>query len=688
MGKFGNSIWLLVAAFCCLSGGAALAADSTEAEKKPAHLTIDHLLKIKRISDIQISPDGNWIAYVVRKNDLDDDKGHSQIWMTSRDGKTTLPLTADYAGASSPRWNPDGSTIAFLGSRGKDKDTKTQVWLLDRRGGEAQQHTKVKQGVNGFEWAPDGSRMLLVIKDPKPEDDTAENGEKNKKKESPKPFVIDRLQFKRDYVGYLDHRRTHIYIYDGKNEPVQITAGDFDDRDPQWSPDGTKIAFVSKREGDPDANDNSDIWVVAADTDSADHPLTQITRNPGADRNPTWSPNGDLIAYTASVEPEKLWYDTDHLAVTNADGSGGERLLTEEYDRFAFSPAFGPKGRSIYFLADEQGNSPIKKYSLKTGKLETETAGDISVSSFKIGPKGEIAFLKSDHHQPFELFLKEKKGEKQLTNLNKELLQNIKLARVERLTVPGWQGENVESFVYYPNDYDATKAYPTIFVLHGGPVSQHDTSFDAWGQLYAANGYIAVLPNPHGSSGYGEPFTYALNRQWGVPDFADVDAIADHLVETGVSDGSKLGVGGWSYGGILTNYVITKSTRFAGAVSGASEVNHRANYGHDIYQHFWEVEMGLPWEDIDAWESMNPFNDLGKVTTPTLVIGGQLDWNVPIQNSEQLYQVLRRRGIETQLVVYPDEYHGIRRPSFQKDRYERYLGWFNTYVKGEKPIAN
>ena len=235
-------------------------------------------------------------------------------------------------------------------------------------------------------------------------------------------------------------------------------------------------------------------------------------------------------------------------------------------------------------------------------------------------------------------------------------------------------------FIIPPN-YDNQKIYPTIFVLHGGPVSQHDTSFDEFAQLYASNGYIAVLPNPHGSSGYGQDYSYALNKKWGVSDFKDVDAIADYLVESGISNPDKLGVGGWSYGGILTNYVITKSTRFSGAVSGASEVNHRANYGHDIYQNEWEVELGFPWENIEDWEAINPFNDLGKVTTPTLVIGGQLDWNVPILNSEQLYQVLKRRGIDTKLVVYPGEYHGINRPSFVRDRYERFIGWFDQYVK-------
>jgi dipeptidyl aminopeptidase/acylaminoacyl peptidase len=687
---FSRSLFQTVAALA-ITGAVSFSVNAIAEDEKaetPKYNLLDELMQVKYPNDVQISPDGKWVAYVVSRDDEKKDEGFSQIWMSSTDGKTTVPLTASYTNASRPRWNPDGTTIAFKGRRGDDKDAKSQVWLLDRRGGEAQQHTDVKQGVGSFEWSPDGSRMLLVIKDQKPEDiETEDEGGKKKKakKKGPKPYVIDRLQFKQDYVGYLDRRRTHIFLFDGENDPVQITSGDYDDYSPTWSPDGTKIAFVSKREDDPDANNNSEIWVVEADAEADEHPLTQVTKNPGPDYSPSWSPDGKTIAFVTSVEPEKLWYDTEHLAIAASDGSGEARLLTEDYDRMVSSPKYSENGKSIYFRTADGGNRPIKKINVKSGKLETVTEGEVSVRTFSLGTKDRIAMTRSTHHSPFEVYWLNKKKETQLTDLNGKLLKDAKLARVERLNVPGWKGENVESFVYYPADHDPSKAYPTLFVLHGGPVSQHDTSFDGWAQLFAANGYIAVLPNPHGSSGYGEAFTYSLNRQWGVPDFADVDAIADHLVAEGIADGDKLGVGGWSYGGILTNYVITKSTRFKGAVSGASEVNHRANYGHDIYQHFWEVEMGLPWEDIEAWENMNPFNDLGKVTTPTLVIGGQVDWNVPIQNSEQLYQVLRRRGIETQLVVYPNEHHGISRPSFRRDRDERYLAWFDKYVRGIKP---
>lgn len=678
---YSNRTFTIAITLSLLGSAASIATDDIK-EKSPT-LGVDHILSLQAPRDIQLSPEGDWVVYTVKRNDEEKDKGFSQIWISSVDGKSTLPMTASYATASSPRWNPNGSTLAFLGKRGEDKDAKKQVWLLDRRGGEAQQYSNVKQGVKSFVWAPDGKSMALLIQDPKPEDKDSKDAKKEDDKEKPKPWVIDRLQFKADYVGYLDRRRTHIYLHNGKGEPLQITSGDYDDSEPEWSPDGSRIAFVSKREGDPDANVNSDIWTVSADRKVKAYPLTQITKNIGSDINPAWSPDGKTITFVTALEPEKLWYATRHLAVIDAYGKGTARVLTKDYDRMVSSPDFSANGKSIYFTAEDRGNRPLMQADVRTGKLNVVTKGDTVVGSFDIGEHGKIATVQSSHHSPANVHVIKKGKSSRITKLNDALLDGVSLGKVERLTVAGYNDDPVESFVYYPADHKAGTAYPTIFLLHGGPVGQHDTSFDALGQLYAANGYIAVLPNPHGSSGYGEPFTFTLNRQWGVSDFADVDAVADHLVKVGISDGEKLGVGGWSYGGILTNYVITKSTRFKGAVSGASEVNHRANYGHDIYQNLWGVELGLPWEDIEAWESINPFNDLGKVTTPTLVMGGKEDWNVPILNSEQLYQVLKKRGIDTLLVVYPGESHGFSRPSFIRDRYNRYLDWYKKYVKGE-----
>lgn len=659
-------------------------------KEKPTTIQIDHLQNMKSPSGIQISPEGDWVAYVVRRDDEKKDKGFSQIWMTSVDGTTTLPLSAEYTNAGSPRWNPDGSTLAFVGTRG-DKDAKSQVWLLDRRGGEAQQYTHVKQGVSGFSFSPDGKRMLLTLKDRDPKEIQAEADLKAKvegaKKFDPKkarPWVIDRQQFKRDYQGYIDRRSNHFYIYDGEGDPVQITSGDYDDGSAVWSPSGDRIAFVSKREGDPDANDNSDIWTVSTNTSLKSFPLTQVTTNKGGDGSPAWSPDGKTIAHTTNVEPDKFWYATQDLAVIDAAGGGTAKLLTAEFDRMIRGPKYSPDGSEIYFTAAHEGNQPLMTVNVSSGDLTTVTTGELALRGYDLHKNGTIAMVKSTSHLPSEVHVIGTDGQtNRITKLNDKNLEGLNLGRVERIKVAGYNGDMVESFVTYPPNHDASKAYPTLFILHGGPVSQFTASFSNWGQLFASQGYVVVNPNPHGSNGYGQPFTYTLNAAWGVSDFADVMAVADHLVATGVSDGDKLGVGGWSYGGILTNYMITQSTRFKGAVTGASEVNHRANYGHDVYQYTWEAELGLPWENIEAWEKINPFNNIGKVTTPTLVMGGKEDWNVPIQNSEQLYQGLKRIGVETQLVVYPGESHGFRRPSFKRDRLERFIGWFGKYVKGQ-----
>ncbi len=269
----------------------------------------------------------------------------------------------------------------------------------------------------------------------------------------------------------------------------------------------------------------------------------------------------------------------------------------------------------------------------------------------------------------------------QVTFANKKLLDELQLAQVENVQFKSKDGTEIEGFIYKPLGFNPSMKYPTILRNHGGPVSQYDFSFDFEPQLYAANGYVVIEVNPRGSSGYGQAFSYALFADWGNLDFQDVSAGVDHSIAKGYSDPERLGVCGWSYGGILTNYVITQTTRFKGAVSGASEALYRANYGHDHYQMWWETELGLPWENAAAWERISPFNKVDKITTPTLWIGGGADWNVPILNSEQMYQAMKRLGRETQLVVYPGEFHGLKRPTFIKDRHERFLAWFEKYVK-------
>jgi dipeptidyl aminopeptidase/acylaminoacyl peptidase len=260
-------------------------------------------------------------------------------------------------------------------------------------------------------------------------------------------------------------------------------------------------------------------------------------------------------------------------------------------------------------------------------------------------------------------------------------LANLAKPDTEKIYFRSADGTPIEGFVVKPLGFEPAMKYPAILWIHGGPVSQYEFEFNANAQLFAAKGYVTLLINPRGSSGYGQPFSQAIFADWGNKDYQDVMAGVDHTIKAGYVDANRLGVGGWSYGGILTNYVITKTGRFKAAISGASEALYRTNYGHDHYQLTWEQELGLPWENAELWEKISPFNQVAQITTPTLWMGGSEDWNVPIINSEQMYQAMKRLGKETQLVVYPGEHHGIRRPSFIRDRYQRFLEWFGKYVK-------
>ncbi|MFQ5703723.1 MAG: prolyl oligopeptidase family serine peptidase [Gemmatimonadales bacterium] len=636
-------------------------------------LGVDDLFAIKRVGDPQVSPDGQWIAYTVRSTSLKDEKSETRIWMIATDGGDALPMTAKGYSAGRPRWSPDGRYLSFSASR---DNGKTQVWTLNRNGGEAQQLTEVDQGISSYSWSPDGTKLLLTVRDPEANDE-----EKDSKKPRD-PWVIDRLQFKRDRTGYLTgDRHTHLYVFDlTTHETTQITSGRFDESQAVWSPDGRRVAFVSNRTNNPDGNSNSDIWVVASNNTDKGQTLLQVTTNPGSDGSPIWSPDGKQIAYTTVIEPDLIWYATRHLAVVSSTG-GTPRLLTRSLDRNISAPRFTEDGRSIYFRLEDSGEDHLARIDLSSEKVTRPISGPLSVRGASFGRNRMVVALVARTDLPAEIFKLGKNGLQQLTKVNDDFLSGIRLAEVRNVQFPSKDGTEIEGFIYLPPGYDETLRYPTLLRIHGGPVSQFRHSFNFEAQLFAANGYVVVTVNPRGSSGYGQHFSEAIWADWGNKDFEDVMAGVDYAIAQGYSDPERLGVGGWSYGGILTDHVITKTDRFKAAITGASEVLYRANYGHDHYQLEWEKELGLPWENAEAWERISPFNKVENIVTPTLIMGGESDWNVPIQNSEQLYQALKRLGRETQLVVYPGQPHGLRVPSYQKDRLERYLAWYDKYVK-------
>jgi dipeptidyl aminopeptidase/acylaminoacyl peptidase len=662
----------------------ALAASPGAAQEKRA-ITVDDLLAIRDVSSVDLNPDGKWVAYTVQRNDMDKDKTFTQIWMASVEDGTVLPLTGETYSASDPQWSPDGTQLAFLAARDDlDEDAATQVWTLDMRGGEAMAYTDVTHGVDGFEWAPDGQRMALLITDESENDKADREAKANGETPKEHPYVIDRLQFKEDGVGYLGRTYTHVYVIAGRDEaPVQLTFGQQDDSEPDWSPDGKEIAYTSNHTEEPDSNYNSDIFVVSAETEAAPSDPRQLTFNPGTDSSPDWSPDGQTITYTAQTQPELIWYATIHLATVPAEG-GKEQVLTEALDRNVYAPTFSADGRSIFFLSEDSGTQPVSAYDLRKNSIRKVIDGALAVSSFEEGPKGTMAAIISTPTVPGDVFWQDRRGKlRQVTHTNADLLDQLTLSEPQFVDFTNPDGDTVQEFIYPAIGMADGSVPPAILRIHGGPVAQFDYSFDPFAQFYAANGYTTVMVNPRGSSGRGQDYASAIWADWGNRDFIDVMAGVDKAVEMGLADEDRLGVGGWSYGGILTNYVITKTGRFKGAVSGASEANYTANYGHDIYQREWVMELGLPWENQSEWHRISPFYQIGNVTTPSLFIGGGADWNVPILNSEEMYQALRKRGIETGLVVYPGEDHSIGRPSFVADRYQRYVGWYDNHVKGE-----
>jgi dipeptidyl aminopeptidase/acylaminoacyl peptidase len=672
----------LLAILAQAQGPAAAAAAATRV------LTVDDLFRIQRVSDPRVSPDGRWVAYVVSTPDLAADKSTSRIWMVATAGGAPIPLTTKGSSASSPRWSPDGKYLGFLATRGEDAES--QVWLLNRLGGEAEQLTTVKQGVSSFVWSPDGARLALEIDDATPEQagDTTWIGTKAK---TQRPFVIDRLQFKRDGTGYLDRRRTHIYVFDVATRAAarQITSGAWDDDGPTWSPDGRLLAFTSNRDS-VDGNDNSDIWVVASDDTTKGTTTRRITSEPGPDDNPAWSPDGKSIAYSRqpSAAPIALIYDPSHIAVIAVDGGDGgdgggarPRPLTATLDRDIRAVRWAADGKSLYGILEDAGDTHLVRVDATSGAVTRLVGEARSVSSYSLGADGTIAALVSEPQLPNEVFVVEAAGLRRLTRTNQPLLDSLRLAEVREIHFKSRDGTVVEAFMYLPLDYQQGRRYPTLLRIHGGPVSSYDRSFNSEAQLFAAHGYAVVMTNPRGSSGYGAKFSRAIFADWGNKDYDDVMAAVDEAVRLGIADPARLGVGGWSYGGILTNYVITKTGRFKAAISGASEALYTSNYGHDHYQNLWEIELGLPWTNQRAWDRISPFWSVAKITTPTLWMGGDRDWNVPIMNSEQMYQAMRRLGRTTQLVVYPGQAHGISKPTYQKDRWRRYLEWYDRFLK-------
>ena len=653
----------------------------------------DDIFSLKNVSDPRISPDGAWVAYTVTSLDKKEDNSDTDIYMVAASGGAPVRLTSSKKPENGPRWSPDGRYLAFLSARdGK----KPQVFLLDRRGGDAQPLTDYKTGASAIAWSPDSTKLALLVPEPDPNDPEGVE-EKDKK---PKPHVITRLQFMRDGEGYLNDVKRHIHVFDiATKKDVQITSDRYDDGAPAWSPDGSLIAFSANRTDNPDANDNSDIYVIEPREGAKPRALTTATNS---DSSPVFSPDGKSIAYLNGGDSKDIWYGTNNVALVPVAG-GPSKILTTGLDRNVSRPQFAPDGSGVLFLLEDGGNAHLARVPIAGGAVSR-------ILARRARPRRLRCREERRHRDPRYAgaaagrdLSPEGRGGRSGRGRRRARLRGAAAADARQRRVPregvarhgrALQGEERRR-------HDDRRLSHSSSLRRGSGQAQRtcrqaaddpahprrsrwrstSTGFNLEWQMLAAKGFAVVAANPRGSSGYGREFSRAIWADWGNKDYDDVMAAVDTAIAMGVADPDRLGVGGWSYGGILTDHVISKTTRFKAAISGASEFNYLANYGNDHYQRQWEAELGLPWQNTDLWIKLSPFYRLDKIVTPTLVLGGDADLNVPILGGQQLYQGLRRLGRETELVVYPGETHSIRRPSFQQDRFERYIAWYSKYLK-------
>jgi dipeptidyl aminopeptidase/acylaminoacyl peptidase len=678
------------------SNGAILGAAVCIAAAQPARrtLSLDDLGRLKDVRDPQCSPDGGTVAFVVSSVDAKEDKSHSHIWLVGIDGANERQVTFSEDSESSPKFSPDGRYLSFTSSRpgslpGAAKGA--QVWLLDRRGGEAVQLTSLKGRLQGYEWSPDSKRLALVVGDPDPDaadgaanTSTTEGGGRGK---APKPIVIDRYKFKQDVQGYLlSGRHSYVHLFDIDSKKLErLTNGKPDESSPSWSPDGTRIAFTSNRHEDPDRDPFTQLFVADARTGATEKALSGATSRGGRGGKPEWSPDGRMIAFLEGDEKKYGAYGMEHLAVVPPDGSGAPARVTgtENLDRGVSAPRFSADGKSVTVIVTDDRSAYPARVTLDTNRVERVLAMPIVVSSPTVGSGKCSAVLSGGDAKATEVYRLDTTLT-QITHQNDALMNELQLADTEEVGFRSRDGTEVHGLLTRPAGYVAGVKVPLLLRVHGGPNGQDQHTFSFERQWFAANGYAVLAVNYRGSAGRGARFSKAIFADWGHYEVEDLQAGVDHVVKMGVADPNRLGVGGWSYGGILTDYLIASDTRFKAATSGAGTGFTVAFYGTDQYIIQYDYEIGPPW-DPKAWETYQkisyPFLHADRIKTPTLFLGGERDFNVPVQGGQQMYQALRSLGIDTELVIYPNEFHGITRPSYVRDRYERYLAWYNKYLK-------
>jgi dipeptidyl aminopeptidase/acylaminoacyl peptidase len=627
-------------------------------------MTVEDVLALRAVNDAQISPDGQWIAYTVTRADMEQNASDADIWLVSTKAGAPTRLTTNKKSDTSPRWSPDGRQLAFISAR----EEKPQVYLISPFGGEPERLTENKGGVRQIAWSPDG-KAIAYVADPEPTPD-----EEKRIKDKDDAIVID-----------TNYKFARLWVLDLVTRKARLAAlGDGTVADPQWSPDGKQIAYVTNPTPKADDNQLSDIWIVAA----AGGTPRKLVENPGPDQSPRWSPDGSQIAYVTSP---RFDVRQSQLAVIPASG-GAPRTVATAFVYQPSAPAWSPDGRTLYFGASVRTTTQLFAVSAAGGTPRALSDVHATINGGTLSRDGNtIAYTQSDLQHPADVHVARVGATllepKKLSDHNPQVAA-LALGRGEVVKWKSSDGMEIEGVLIYPVGYRAGTRYPLVAEIHGGPAGAWTESFPgSWanaGHVLAGQGFAVLYPNPRGSSAYGEPFLRANVKDWGAGDYRDIQTGIDALIARGIVDSTRLAQSGWSYGGYMTAWTLTQTNRFKAVVVGAGLTDMFSMYSTNDIPRTLDGYFGAePWNDTTEYRKRSAMTFIKSARTPTLILHGQADQRVPIGQAQELYVGLRKNGVPVQLVFYPREPHGLQEPRHQLDKLKRENDWIRKWTLGE-----
>ncbi len=687
-------------------------------DKETLRLEPKDFARIRRVGDPQLSPDGKTLVYAVEWIDQEDDKKYVNLWLMDIDEGEPRRLTVGKQRDTDPRWCPDGSRVAFL----SDRSDKKQIWLIDAAGGEAWRLKTEEVPSSPVAWSPDGTALAFCSRLFEPPEEWspypgAPRGERQRAIKQAEPEgdedisdvrVINRLRFRFDGAGFLGDKRSQVMVVAAAGpeeaddiQPRRLTDGDYDHAGPlSWSPDGRYVAFTALRRDDADQLQKNDLWAVDVVTERLVHLMDGL----GMVSSPLWSPDGDHLAFVGhdraygSSTTTCLWVLPVDLNRSKPLSQSEATNLTAQLDRpvgrsvssdvrYASSAPqaqWHQDGEQLYFIAADSGASQLYRTDISNGKVEKilQEPGGV-ITAFSLGPDDQVIYQAGTSDTPEDLWLRSAGGERcQLTSVNGELLQELWTQRAERFRYESCDGTEIEGFLLKPRGYEQGRRYPTVLFIHGGPHGAYGSAFMFQCQVMASAGMAVVYTNPRGSQTYGQEFAYQVVEDWGGGDYRDIMLGVDEIIDQGIADPRRLGVTGWSYGGYMTSWVVTQTDRFSAGIIGAPVTNRHSFFGtSDIGYHFGEHHCGsTPWEDADRLLQRSPLSFVDQVDTPVMIVHGEGDLRCPVAQAEEFYIALKRLDQDAVMVRYPDEFHGIAKPSHAEDRYRRYLAWFRHHL--------